>query len=60
LIHQLVRDASQSSIAAHSPILLFDQEGIREVSHEETEHFVVTRDFLNHYSRRLDYLLGDD
>lgn len=55
-----MRDASQSSIAAHSPILLFDQEGIREVSHEETEHFVVTRDFLNHYSRRLDYLLGDD
>jgi len=68
-IHQLVQDASQFIIATHSPILLsypnariilFDGSGLSEVKYEDTEHFAVTRDFLNHYPRRLEQLLGDD
>jgi predicted ATPase len=68
-IHQLVHDSSQFVIATHSPILLsypnakiilFDDSGIREVPYEETEHYVITRDFLNNYPRRLEQLLADD
>lgn len=68
-IHQLVEDHSQFIIATHSPILLsypnakiiqFDQSGLSEVAFEDTEHFAVTRDFLNHYPRRLEQLLRDE
>ncbi|MES3024813.1 MAG: AAA family ATPase [Pseudomonadota bacterium] len=68
-IHQLVRDQSQFIIATHSPILLayphakiyqFDGVGITEVAYEDTEHFAITRDFLNHYPRRLEQLLSGD
>lgn len=68
-IHQLVQDSSQFIIATHSPILLsyphakiyqFDGSGITEVSYEDTEHFAVTRDFLNNYPKRLQQLLSDD
>jgi predicted ATPase len=68
-IHQLVQESSQFIIATHSPILLsypnarilqFDGAGISEVQYEDTEHFAITRDFLNHYPRRLEQLLGGD
>lgn len=68
-IHQLVENHSQFIIATHSPILLsypsakiiqFDQSGIREVAYEETEHFSLTRDFLNNHPRRLEDLLQGD
>ena len=68
-IHQLVQDESQFIIATHSPILLsypnakilqFDGSGIYEVKYEETEHYAVTRDFLNHYARRLEQLFDDE
>jgi predicted ATPase len=68
-IHQLVQDSSQFIIATHSPILLsyplariiqFDRSGASETTYEDTEHFAVTRDFLNNYPRRLDQLLADD
>ncbi|MEN9865507.1 MAG: hypothetical protein RL748_1097 [Pseudomonadota bacterium] len=68
-IDQLVRQGSQFIIATHSPILLsypraqilqFDGEGISKVDYEDTEHYAVTRDFLNHYPRRLEQLLADD
>ena len=67
-IHQLVQDESQFIIATHSPILLsypnakiiqFDDDGLREISYEETQHFKVTRDFLNNHQRRLAQLLED-
>jgi predicted ATPase len=69
LIHQLVQDQSQFIIATHSPILLaypnakillFDGAGISEVAYEDTEHYAVTRDFLNHYPRRLEQLFAPD
>lgn len=68
-IHQLVQDESQFIIATHSPILLsypsakiilFDGTGLSEVAYEDTEHFAVTRDFLNHYPRRLEQLLQEE
>ena len=67
-IDQLVKRGSQFIIATHSPILLaypnakilvFDQAGLTESAYEDTEHYAITRDFLNHYERRLQQLLGD-
>ena len=68
-IHQLVQDESQFIIATHSPILLsypnakilqFHDEGISEVKYEDTEHYAITRDFLNNYPRRLEQLLSNE
>ena len=68
VIHQLVEDSSQLIIATHSPILLsypyakiiqFGGSGISVVAYEDTEHFVVTRDFLNNHPKRLEQLLTD-
>jgi predicted ATPase len=68
-IHKLVRQESQFIIATHSPILLaypgariylFDDSGIREVSYEETDHYAVTRDFLNNREKRLRQYLDCD
>jgi predicted ATPase len=68
-IHQLVKDESQFIIATHSPILLsypnakiflFDESGIAEIAFEDTEHYSVTRDFLNNYPRRIEQLLADE
>ena len=68
-IDQLVKADSQFVIATHSPILLsyprakilqFDGAGITEVAYEDTEHYAVTRDFLNNYPRRLEQLLADE
>ena len=65
-VHELVKAQSQFIIATHSPILmayprakilLLDPPGIREVSYADTEHYTVTRDFLNHYPKMLDILL---
>jgi len=65
-MHQLVRDASQFLIATHSPILMAypdatilscDGDAIHEVAYEETEHYTVTRDFLNHRRAMLKELL---
>lgn len=67
-IHQLVQRQCQFIIATHSPILLsypnakilcFDASGISEVAYTDTEHYAVTRDFLNNYERRLQQLLDD-
>ena len=67
-IHQLVQDHSQFIIATHSPILmsyprakilLCDDTGIREIAYEETEHYRITRKFLNDYKAYLHHLLAD-
>jgi predicted ATPase len=68
-MHDLVRQRSQFVVATHSPILmgypgadivLLDEEGIRRVAYEETEHYFVTREFLNHRERMLAELLRED
>jgi predicted ATPase len=65
-IHDLVLDNSQLIIATHSPILLayprskillLDSTGITEVQYEETEHYSVTKSFLNNHKRMLHHLL---
>ena len=68
-IHQLVQNDSQFIIATHSPILLsyphakilqFDGSGIAVVAYEDTEHYAITRDFLNNYPRRLEQLFANE
>ena len=63
---ELVKDGSQFIIATHSPILmaypnarifLFGDDAIREVRYEETEHYTVTRDFLERRETMLRELL---
>lgn len=67
-IHQLVEENSQFIIATHSPILLayprskiysFSTTGIEEIAYEDTEHYSVTRDFLNNYSEMMKILMED-
>ncbi|MBI1324023.1 AAA family ATPase [bacterium] len=64
-IRDLVGRESQFVIATHSPILLaypgakiwsFDDSGISEIAYEETDHFLITRDFLNHHRQRIQRL----
>jgi predicted ATPase len=57
ILHQLASmKVAQFVIATHSPILLslpgatvwsIDDGGLREVNYKDTEHFRLTRDFLN-------------
>jgi predicted ATPase len=67
-MHDLVRQRSQFIIATHSPIimaypnaqiLLLDENGTAPVRYEDTEHFVVTREFLNNRGRLFDELFGE-
>ena len=66
LMHRLVHHQSQLIIATHSPILLaypnariyqFSEDGIAEVKYTETEHYLITKDFLNRHERMLGILL---
>lgn len=67
-IHELVGKDSQFIIATHSPIIMAYpdadiyriDEGFRKVKFEETEHYQVTRDFMNNREKMLDILLGKD
>ncbi|MBY3623690.1 AAA family ATPase [Acinetobacter sp. CUI P1] len=68
-MHELVRQDSQFIIATHSPILmsypgaeilLLEGEGIRSVSLEETEHYTVTKAFMNDRQGMLRELLEDE
>jgi predicted ATPase len=67
-MHDLVRGKSQLIVATHSPILmaypgaeilLLGDEGMAPVDYEDTEHFVVTREFLNERGRLLRELFGE-
>ena len=55
-MHQLINNQSQFIIATHSPILMaypgakiyqIDKTGIYPVKYEDTEHYGVTKAFLN-------------
>ena len=69
-MHQLVGQQSQFLIATHSPILMaypdawiyqLDGDGIRRVAWQETEHYIVTKQFMNNSERMLGELLaGED
>ncbi|WP_339928776.1 AAA family ATPase [uncultured Brevundimonas sp.] len=68
-MHELVNRQSQFIIATHSPILLgypdawiyqASATGLERVSWEDTDHYQVTRGFLNRPQTYLDILLADD
>jgi predicted ATPase len=65
-LHELVQRESQCIIATHSPILLaypnsqiyhFGPQGLQPIAYEETEHYTVTRDFLNRREAMLKVLM---
>ena len=65
-LHDLVKEGSQFLIATHSPILLaypdaaihvLDDGPPRRIEYRDTEHYGVTRTFLNDTERMLDILL---
>ena len=65
-IGALVKNESQFIIATHSPILMafpgaevleFSETGIRAVSYQETDHYQITRQFLENPEKMLHYLL---
>ena len=66
LLDQLVKAGSQFIIATHSPILMafpgarlyqLGEDGIHPVAYQETEHYQLTRRFLEDPERMLRYLL---
>lgn len=66
---RLVKQDSQFLIATHSPLVLsfpgaviyqFSDGGISRVRYEETEHYQLTRSFLQNPQRMLDILLNDN
>lgn len=67
-INNLVNKNSQFIIATHSPILMtfpnaqileFSQDGIKETKYQDTEHFQITKSFLENPEKMLHYLLDD-
>lgn len=67
-IDMLVKKNSKFIIATHSPILMafpnaeiyeFSGNGIKSISYRETEHYKLTRQFLENPEKMLKYLLED-
>lgn len=67
ILNQLVEQQSQIVIATHSPIIMsyprahiysFSDSGIEPIAYEETEHYLVTKTFLDCPERMLGHLLG--
>ncbi len=67
IIHRQVLQGTQFVIATHSPILMaypealiyqLGSKGIGRVSYQDTEHYQITRDFLNDRDRYFRHLLG--
>ena len=66
---ELVKKNSQFIIATHSPILMafpnaeileFSKNGIKSVTYKETEHYRITKRFLDNPEKMLHYLLNDN
>jgi predicted ATPase len=67
-IHDLVSQNSQFIIATHSPILMaypdscifvLEESGIKNIDYTETEHYQVTKEFINNYPKMLKILMAD-
>lgn len=65
-INELVNKNSQFIIATHSPILMafpnaeileFSKDGIKKIDYKDTEHFQITKSFLENPEKMLHYLL---
>ena len=68
-IDRLVKNNSQIIIATHSPILMaypnaqiieLSKSGIREVDYNETEHYKITKQFLDNPERMIKYLFESE
>lgn len=68
-IDSLVKKDSQFIIATHSPILMtfpdaeileFSRQGIKKVSYQDTEHYQITKRFLENPEKMLHYLLKEN
>lgn len=68
-MHDLIERDAQFIIATHSPIIMaypdaliyeFSAAGLRAVEYRETEHYRVTRAFLNRPGQMLRHLLNED
>lgn len=68
-MHVLLAQRSQFIIATHSPILMAypdawiyccTPDGLKRIAYEETEHYRITRGFLNNPSGTLDVLFNND
>ena len=68
-INDLVNRNSQFIIATHSPILMafpnaeileFSEGGIKSVEYKDTEHFKITKGFLDNPEKMLHYLLDNN
>lgn len=69
ILQQLLAEKSQVIMATHSPILMgfpgaliyeLGPTGVEKVDYEGTDHFRITRDFLNNRERMLRHLLQDE
>jgi predicted ATPase len=68
VIHELEQSGrAQFLIATHSPMLIcypgaiiyqFDEDGVRETTYENTEHFYITKSFLDNPALYLRHLMG--
>jgi predicted ATPase len=67
-MHDLVKANSQFIIATHSPILMaypgakilqVSQHGLEEVAYEDTEHYQITRNFLNRHEMMIEQLFEE-
>ena len=67
-MHELIKKDSQFIIATHSPIILsypdawiyqIGDKGLDRVAYEDTDHYQVTKSFLDRYPQMLEILLED-
>ncbi|MGL5512469.1 MAG: AAA family ATPase [Sporomusa sp.] len=67
-IHQLVQKNSQLIIATHSPIIMaypdsviieLVQSGIQQTNYEQTEHYLIMKEFTNNRAKMLKLLLDE-
>ena len=67
-MNELVKKNSQFIIATHSPILMtfpnaeileFSENGMKSVNYQDTNHFQISRRFLDNPEKMLHYLLND-
>lgn len=68
-MHDLIAEDSQFVIATHSPILMaypdawiyqLGAHGLERVAYEDTEHYAITRNFLNRHAEVVRQLLDGD
>ena len=67
-MHDLVRRDSQLILCTHSPILmaypgaqilLLSDDGIKPVAYRDTEHYKITKQFLDDPDKMLHYLFSE-